>query len=619
MSLSPAFLDELRRRTTLSALIGRSVKVTRAGREHKACCPFHNEKTPSFTINDARGFYHCFGCGAHGDAIGWLIAHRGLAFIDAVKELAGEAGLEVPAPSPAAARASAERQSQRDILEAAAALYARLLHADDAAPVRAWLAQRNIDAAQAEAWQLGFAPAEIDLPRALGQPVPALIEAGLMAPAEGEPAGSRVAGPRLRFRRRIMIPVRDGRGRVIAFAGRLFDPHGTSPAPKYLNSPDTPLFDKGRTLFNLDKAQAAVRAGGGAPARLVMVEGPLDVLAMARMGHAATVAPMGTAITAHQLRAAWALHHTPLLLMDGDAAGQKAAMRAARLALATIDTPGQSLKLACLPDGADPDDLERRGAHDALAAAMEAAVPLHRFIFAALEAAHLDAEDTPEARAALWAELCDLASSIAHEDCREHYQDAWRIAYVAALNGRDGVMPHAGPVRVTPAARDAGDEGEAVAVADGDVTRPGLPDVAGADLLGGDDAEHGDEPAARQLMQLLRGLMRLRAQRAEISQQIRDAMAMAKAMGYAPGAINATIRDLEADSITREEKEAIWLLYRRLAGVRGPMNEAALPALPAAARVTGTRSKRLAHADAMIEARGISVPQLLRRVRGFEW
>src|SRR5205085_2492809 len=270
VTLSPQWLDELRARTTLSSVIMPSVKLIRAGREWKACCPFHNEKTPSFTVNDDKGFYHCFGCGAHGDAIRFLTDHRGMPFMDAANELAAKAGMEVPAPHP-----RAKEQAERT-----ATLTAVL------AEVARWHSQQ-------------------------------------------------------------LNGLADPRGRVIGFGGRILG----EGEPKYLNSPQTVLFDKGRTLYNLDRGGPASRTAK----RLIVVEGYMDVIALDRAGIAEVVAPNGTALTEGQLERLWRLHPAPILCFDGDSAGQRAAVRAAERALPKIGAD-TTVTFATLPPGQDPDD-----------------------------------------------------------------------------------------------------------------------------------------------------------------------------------------------------------------------------------------------------------------------
>jgi DNA primase len=410
MTLTPQWLDELRARTTLSTLIGRSIKVTRAGREYKACCPFHNEKTPSFTINDEKGFYHCFGCGAHGDAIRWMTDQRGLSFMDAVKELAATAGMDVPAPDPRAAKKQDEAKSLRDVTAAAAEWFAAQLDGIDGAGARAYLTKRGISDATRRAFGFGLAPdSRSALKTALKDfPVPMLVEAGMLIAVDDKE-------PYDRFRGRLMIPIRDARGRVIAFGGRIL----CDGEPKYLNSPDTPLFDKGRILYNLDRASPASRQTN----RIIVVEGYMDVIALAEAGIADVVAPLGTALTEAQLGLLWRMVPVPLLCFDGDAAGQKAAMRAAMRALPLL-RPGFSLAFATLPAGQDPDDLVRSGGAAALESLLEGAQPLVERLWAhELAAAPVN---TPEERAALKSRLIAHADSIADADVRHHYREAFR-------------------------------------------------------------------------------------------------------------------------------------------------------------------------------------------------
>ena len=416
MSLSPQFLDELRARTTLSTLIGKTVKVQKAGREYKACCPFHNEKTPSFTINDEKGFYHCFGCGAHGDAIRWMTDQRGLPFIDAVKELAAAAGLEVPAADPRAARKAEAARGLHEACEAAQHWFESELAGLDGAEARAYLASRGISDATRRAFGFGYAPdSRGKLKTALRDfPVPILIEAGLLI----QPDGDRE--PYDRFRGRLMLPIRDGRGRVIAFGGRILG----AGEPKYLNSPDTPLFDKGRTLYNLDKAQAAARRAG----RVIVVEGYMDAVALAQAGIEEVVAPLGTALTEHQLEKLWKMVDVPILCFDGDAPGQKAADRAAARALPLLQ-PGRSLDFVTLPDGMDPDDLVKakgaRGFEECLAGRQPLVDRLWRHELAAAPAT------TPETRAGLQQRLAERSETIADGLVRREYERAFKDRFWA--------------------------------------------------------------------------------------------------------------------------------------------------------------------------------------------
>lgn len=420
MSLPPQWLDELRARTTLSTLIGKSVKIQKAGREYKACCPFHNEKTPSFTINDEKGFYHCFGCGAHGDAIRWMTDHRGLPFMEAVKELAATAGMDVPAPDPRAAKKAEQAATLHDVMAAAQDWFARELQGVEGAEARDYLKRRGIGEATLKAFGFGYSPdARGRLKDALkSHGEPSLIEAGLLIDPDGtEPDGGKQKkrGSYDRFRGRLMIPIRDARGRVIAFGGRILG----NGEPKYLNSPDTPLFDKGRTLYNLDRASAASRQTG----RVIVVEGYMDVIALSQAGFGEAVAPLGTALTEQQIERLWKMVEVPILCFDGDAAGQKAAVRAAMRALPLL-RPGHSLAFATLPVGQDPDDLIRAQGPATFETVLQGAEPLvgrlwsHEVASAPL--------DTPEQRAGLKQRLRDITSQIRHEDIRAMYAQAFR-------------------------------------------------------------------------------------------------------------------------------------------------------------------------------------------------
>ncbi|WP_017672551.1 DNA primase [Blastomonas sp. AAP53] len=406
MTLSPQWLDELRSRITLSTLIGRHVKVQRAGREFKACCPFHNEKTPSFTINDDKGFYHCFGCGAHGDAIRFMTDHQGLGFMDAVKELASEAGMSVPAPDPRAARQAEERASLHDVCQAAQDWFVAQLNSAAGQEARAYLKNRGFTAETIERFGIGFAPdSRNGMKSALARiDEDLLIEAGLLIKVDDK-------APYDRFRGRVMIPIRDPRGRVIAFGGRILG----QGEPKYLNSPDTPLFDKGRTLYNLHLAAPASRQTG----RIVVVEGYMDVIALAQAGFGECVAPLGTALTEHQIERLWKMVDRPLLCFDGDNAGQKAAMRAAARALPLLK-PGLSLGFVSLPAGQDPDDLVRASGPQAFTSCIDQATGLLDHLWThELNAAPLT---SPESRAGLKARLNAHADTIADGDIKALYR-----------------------------------------------------------------------------------------------------------------------------------------------------------------------------------------------------
>jgi DNA primase len=407
MSLSPQFLDELRARTSLSTVIGRTVKLQKAGREWKAPCPFHKEKTPSFYVNDEKSFYHCFGCGVHGDAIRWLTDARGLPFMDAVKELAEAAGMEVPAADPRAQERAERATGLYEVMEAAQRWFEEQLGGLEGAEARAYLGKRGISETTRRRFGFGYAPdGRGKLRTALrGFGNAAVVEAGLLVVPDED------REPYDRFRGRLMFPIRDRRGRVIAFSGRIVG----AGEPKYLNSPDTPLFDKGRTLFNIDKAAAASREAK----RVIVVEGQMDVIALDQAGLGEAVAPLGTAVTEAQLGLLWRLSPTPIFCFDGDSAGQKAAVRALMRALPHVG-PGRSLGFATLPAGQDPDDLIRAEGRQGMEALLEAPESLvDRLWNHELNAEPLS---TPEQRAGLRQRLTDHIGAIQDPHVREQYR-----------------------------------------------------------------------------------------------------------------------------------------------------------------------------------------------------
>lgn len=424
MSLSPQFLDELRARTLLSSLIGKTVKLQKAGREFRACCPFHNEKTPSFYVNDDKGFYHCFGCSAHGDAIRWLTDQRGLPFIDAVKELVQAAGMEMPEQDRRAAEKAERAKGLHETMADAAAWFTERLNGIEGADARAVLERRGIKPETARKFGLGFSPdSRGKLKEALkSYGDDTLVEAGLLIKVEDRE-------PYDRFRGRLMIPIRDVRGRTVAFGGRVIG----DGEPKYLNSPDTPLFDKGRTLYNLDRAQAAARKTG----RVIVVEGYMDVIALGQAGFDEVVAPLGTALTEHQLERLWRMAEMPILAFDGDTAGQKAAIRAAHRALPMLQ-PGRRLALLILPRGQDPDDVVSEGGAAAFDKILKHAIPLDEYIWRS-ELAGIGPNPGSDERGALLHRLNALADTIADSILREQYRQTFRNNFYAlfGLKKRD--------------------------------------------------------------------------------------------------------------------------------------------------------------------------------------
>ena len=461
MTLAPAFLDEVRARVSLSGVVGRRVKLSRAGREMKGCCPFHNEKSPSFFVNDDKGFYHCFGCGAHGDVIRFVVEQEGLGFIDAVKALAQEAGLELPEQSPEARERSAAAATLYDVTAAAAVHFAGQLRDTGGAAAREYLTKRSVSAETVAAFGIGFAAdSRSRLRTALASHGDAkLAETGLLIAPEPDEGSDRASGkePYDRFRGRLMFPIRDPRGRVIGFGGRILG----DGQPKYLNSPDTPLFDKGRTLYNLDRAGPVARKSQ----RLIVVEGYMDVIGLAQAGITDAVAPLGTALTEAQLALLWRYAPEPILCFDGDAAGQRAGSRAALRALPLLE-PGRSLRFATLPPGQDPDDIVREqgaGAFDALLASAE---PLIDRLWRS-ETEGVDTA-TPERRAGVLAALDARAGEIAHGDIQRFYRQELRDRFYALFR-----RPERTPWVKTP--WGAGARGQRLAPAG--VALSGRPDI----------------------------------------------------------------------------------------------------------------------------------------------
>lgn len=443
MALPPGFLDELRARVPISQVVGRRVtwharKSNPARGDLWACCPFHEEKSPSFHVDDRKGFYKCFGCGASGDAVSFLRERDGMSFIEAVGELARMAGLPMPEENPQAAARAEKAQALADWMEAAAKFYRTQLSGARAQAARAYLVGRGLAPETLARFEIGYAPAER---RALhdhltgrGAPVAALAEAGLVGLPEGGGA------PYDRFRDRIMFPIRDARGRCIAFGGRAIQP---GQEPKYLNSPETPLFDKSRSLYNIGPAREAA----GRAKALVAVEGYMDVIGLTQAGIAHAVAPLGTAVTETQLEMMWRVCPEPILAMDGDAAGLRAAQRVVDLALPLI-APGRSLRFALLPAGQDPDDLARSGGAAAVQAVLDAAEPLVALLWRRETEGR--AFDTPERRAALDAALRTALARIPDEGLRGHYRQALAERRAALFRPADRPRPRRGGGRSDP-------------------------------------------------------------------------------------------------------------------------------------------------------------------------
>ena len=427
MAFSPQFLDEIRARLAVSEVVGRKVKLARRGREFVGLSPFNKEKTPSFTVNDEKGFYHCFSSGEHGDIFTFLMQTEGLSFPETVEQLAARAGLEMPRSTPQEAAREKARASLYDVVEKAADWYANELTKPSGRAALDYLRSRGLDDGIIQRFRLGFAP------DGRGRLVQALEAAGIgrdRIVAAGLAKDSGTQGSlRDYFFGRIIFPITDRRGQVLAFGGRTLG----DGQPKYLNSPETPLFRKGSVLYGLSHARDAIRDTG----TVIVAEGYMDVIALAQAGIAYAVAPLGTALTEAQIAALWRVADEPILCFDGDAAGVRAAGRAATRALAMLE-PGKSLRFARLPPGEDPDSLIAARGVEAFERVLGAARNLVDVIW--------DAEvgtgklDTPERRAALKRDLGNRVAEIADRSVAEFY----RIAFDERL---DALFPRTGRQR----------------------------------------------------------------------------------------------------------------------------------------------------------------------------
>lgn len=408
MSLPRGFLDELRTRVSIVDVVGKKVRLIRKGHEYSGLCPFHNEKTPSFTVSADKGFYHCFGCGAHGDILSFEMQANGLSFMEAVERLAAQAGMEVPQATPEEAARSKRAATVLEALEAACRFYEQRLRLPEGREAMAYAERRALSEETIGRFRLGYAPTGNALKAALtrdGMDEGLLLEAGLI----GRPDDGR--SPYDILRGRLTFPITDRRGRVIAFGGRILG----DGQPKYLNSPDTPVFHKGQVLYGLAQARAMAAERG----RVVVAEGYMDVIAMSQAGIAEAVAPLGTALTEGHLAELWRLADEPILCFDGDAAGQRAARRAAERALPELK-PGRSLRFAAIVGGKDPDELIKAQGVAAMEAVLAAARPLADLLWE-MTAGGRDVS-TPERRAALDRDLAELCGRIKDEAVREHYR-----------------------------------------------------------------------------------------------------------------------------------------------------------------------------------------------------
>jgi len=409
MRFPPQFLDELRARLPVSEVVGRRVKLKKSGSEWRGLSPFNKERTPSFYVNDQKSMWFDFSAGKNGSIFDFVMLTEGLSFPEAVERLAEQAGLALPKPSQEDIARDERRKTLYEIVELAAKFFEATLASRAGAKARGYLGDRGIDPETQVKFRLGYAPNErFALKEHLGSQgisTEDMVEAGLLV------AGEDIPLPYDRFRERVMFPITDVRNRVIAFGGRALEKD--TPA-KYLNSPETPLFHKGGTLYNIAAARAAAHKG----APVIAVEGYVDVIAMVQAGYEASVAPLGTALTADQLLLLWRMAEEPTLCFDGDEAGRRAAYRAIDLALPLLK-PGKSLKLATLPEGHDPDDLLRAGGRAAINEVVEAARPLAHVLW--MREAEAGSLDTPERRAAFEARLGQVIASIGDDSVRKYY------------------------------------------------------------------------------------------------------------------------------------------------------------------------------------------------------
>ena len=450
MALPANFLEELRVRLPIAAVIGRSVKLTRSGREWKGCCPFHGEKTPSFYVYDDH--YHCFGCGEHGDVITFAMKSTGVGFMEAVEDLAAQAGLDVPRPSPQVAQAEAKRAGLSEVLEAALNEYQLWLWGQGGRATLDYLHGRGLTDETIRRFQLGWSgEGRGAIAAALrGQNIKPdqLIEAGLMKQGE--------RGPTDMFFGRVMFPIRDRRGTLISFGGRIIG----DGQPKYVNGPETSLFSKRRSLYGINVARDAVRKG----AALIITEGYMDVIALSQAGFGGAVAPLGTALTEDHLKEIWQLTPEPIICFDGDAAGQRAALKTAELALTRL-SPERSLKFLRLPLKDDPDSLIKRGGRQAFETELTKAQPLSAVLYKMLKAGQ--DTTTPEGRARLRQRLLDSANSIPDKMLAAEYRAVLMDSFFAdrrapalgrgVVRGRFGPGPPLVPIppRIPPDAEVA--------------------------------------------------------------------------------------------------------------------------------------------------------------------
>ena len=420
MTLPKAFMDEIRARVPLSSIVGKSMKLTRAGREFKGCCPFHKEKTPSFTVNDVKGFYHCFGCGAHGDVLGFLMDHDNLPFMEAVEQLAGLAGMQVPKPTKEEAQKFQRQMSLYDLMESAAKWYEHQLHDKKNKKILGYLIERGLNLETIKTFRLGFAPDGDELKKFLekgGYKVDDMKEAGLFKESERKKGEIYPF-----FRGRVIFPVQDLQGRVVAFGARVLpESHGGPPdksAPKYINSPETAIYHKGKILYGLSRARKVIGDGE----TVIVVEGYMDVIALVQAGFRGAIAPLGTALTESQIEEIWKVmpedKRSPVLCFDGDAAGQRAAGRALERILPILK-PDYSVKFATITEAKDPDDLIKNHGRNAMQKVIDQSAGLFDMMW--LEESRGRNLSQPETKAGFRSALMKRARQIADMTVQEFF------------------------------------------------------------------------------------------------------------------------------------------------------------------------------------------------------
>ena len=421
MALPQQFMDELRRRVSLSSVVGKRVKLISRGNRMIGLCPFHQEKTPSFHVRDEDGYYHCFGCGVSGDAISFLREQESMSFIDAIHHLAEMAGMTVPEQQKLSPEEREQRNSMAQMLEDAARFFEQALHKDIAIHAKSYLEKRQVSLASQTRYRIGYAPASGLLPflEELGYKPEDIIAAGLVR------RSTRDQSLYDNFRNRLMFPIRNPRGEVIAFGGRAL---GEDQEPKYLNSADSPMFHKKLVLYGLKEARERIKDG----LPVIVSEGYMDAIAIDQYQVAGAVAPLGTALTEEQMMLIWKSTDAPYLCFDGDAAGQRAAARTL-LRLLPILEPGKTVRVMRLPKGKDPDDLLKAGGGDALRQIMEAS---DSFADSLWHTTSMDFDlSKAEQKAKFWQVMRDHIRQINNPAMRDSLGDDIR-ARISAMRGQ---------------------------------------------------------------------------------------------------------------------------------------------------------------------------------------